>query len=68
MPTSFRKYPLAWANIAFILICYAIFGGISFAMKRNLELADFVNIWPVHFLLALNLAIVTGIIKLEKRR
>lgn len=66
MPPSFRKYPLAWANIAFILIGYVIFIGIAVTMRRSLELVDLLNIWPVHILLILNLAVVTGRITLKK--
>ncbi|PIB96737.1 hypothetical protein [Caulobacter sp. X] len=67
MPLIFRKYPLAWANIAFILIGYVIFYGISVAMKRSLEVVDLVNIWPVHLVLFFNIAVVAGVIKVGKR-
>lgn len=67
MPFSFKKYPLAWANIVFILIGYLIFYGISVAMSRSIEVVDLVNIWPVHLVLLFNIAIVSGVIRLGKR-
>lgn len=66
MPSSFRAYPLAWANVAFILIVYAGFIGVALVMNRQITLHDVTMIWPLHLILAINLAAVLGFLKPKK--
>ena len=66
VPSSFRKYPLAWANVAFILIVYAVFIGIAVSMHRPITVHDVTAIWPLHLILAINIAAVLGFLKAKK--
>jgi hypothetical protein len=63
VPSSFRKHPLAWANVAFILTGYAIFTGIALSMHRRITFPEVMSLWPLHIIFVLNLAVVLGFLR-----
>lgn len=56
----FRRAPLAWANVAFIVILYGIFGAVVLKTQGRITGADIGLIWPIHLMLALNLLAIFG--------
>jgi len=56
----FSRTPLAWANLAFILILYGVLGAVVLSTQGRITSRDVLLIWPLHVIFAINVLAVLG--------
>lgn len=58
--SRFGRTPLAFANVALILIIYLVLGALAFSSRGRITGQDIGMIWPIHLILAVNLLAIFG--------
>jgi hypothetical protein len=49
------RNPLAWANLVFLLFCYALMAGLVLWKRRPMTSGELTLLWPLHVMFAVNL-------------
>lgn len=58
--SRFSRTPLAFANVALILIIYVVLGALALSIRGRITGQDVGMIWPIHLILAVNLLAIFG--------